>query len=338
MPVDLTERLEVKILAAGANWLRVGSMLGLGMTGYTTSLAHGSSVSIHTMHPGESCLAGLDLVDSGAYHFGMTSPPWLARTAAEGRGSFGFAETPLRLSGVCVFPHFDQLAFAVRRDLGLTSLREIRERRIPLRISTGPIHTGHPVGWVLDAVLAEYGMAIEDFEKWGGGVTFADRQLNFIEEGPANRKDRVAAMRGGELDAVFDEGLMSRSWEQIADAVDLSFLPVDRDVLTSLERKYGMRASVIPKGRFRGQDADVPTVDFAGWLLYCREDLPDKLVYFLLVALEEQKAQLESLFEQQRPYQGLSTLPFDMSTIWQGTELPLHPGATAFFRERGYLR
>jgi TRAP-type uncharacterized transport system substrate-binding protein len=332
----LDQALEVKILAAGANWLRVGSMIGLGLTGYSSPLPAGSTVSVHTMHPGESCLAGLRMVDAGQYHFGMTSPPWVARMAAEGRGAFGFGETPLQLSGVCVLPHFDQLAFAVRRDVGVSSLRELKERKVPLRISTGPIHTGHPVGWVIDAVLAEYGIAIEDFERWGGQVTYADRQLNFIEEGPADRKDRVASIRSGDLDAVFDEGLMSKTWKDITDTVDVNFLPVDRDVLASLEKKYGMRPSKIPKGRFRGQNADVDTVDFAGWLLYCRRDLPDRLVYLALAALEEQRPQIESLFEGQRPFQGLSDLPFDMATIWRGTELPLHPGAEAFYRERGY--
>ena len=179
-------------------------------------------------------------------------------------------------------------------------------------------------------------MEIEDFQRWGGSVTHADRQLNFMPEGPS-RKDRVAAIRDGELDAVFDEGLMSRSWTEIADSVDLTFLPVDADVLASLEEKYGARSAVIPKGRLRGIEADTPTVDFAGWLLLCRTDLPDDLVYLALSAVEEQKAQIESLFEPQRPHAGLSDLPFDLSRIGTGTEVPLHPGAERFLAERGYV-
>jgi TRAP-type uncharacterized transport system substrate-binding protein len=188
----------------------------------------------------------------------------------------------------------------------------------------------------LDAVLAEYGIEIEDFGRWGGSVTYADRQLNFMHEGP-ERKDRVSAMRDGELDAVFDEGLMSRSWTQIADAVDLTFLPVDDTVLSALEDRFGAQRAVIPKGRLRGVEQDTPTVDFAGWLLLCRTDLPDELVYLTLVALEEQKGQIESLFEGQRPHAGLSDLPFDISKVGIGTGVPLHSGAVRFLSERGFV-
>jgi len=325
--------IEVKILAAGSNWLKVGGMLGLGLTGYYSPLAEGSTVSVHTGNTGVMCLTGPGLVDAGVYHFGITTPPWLARTAAEGRGGFGFAEKPLRLRSVGVLPHFDQLALAVRRDLGITSIRQLKEQKVPLRISTAPTHLRHPVGWVLDAVFAEYGMKIEDFETWGGSVTYADRQPNFLEKVPEGRQDRVSAMKSGMLNAVFDEALMTVPWKQVADAVDLTFLPIDRDVLQSLERKYGIRPAVIPKNRLRGVNDDVPTVDFAGWAMYCHQNLPDRLVYLLLAGLEQQRVQIESMFQ---PAQGL-TDSIDMSSLWRGADLQLHPGAEQYYREKGSL-
>lgn len=325
--------IEVKILSAGSNWLKVGSMIGLGLTGYYSPLPKGSTVSVHTAHTGEACLSGPSEVDAGRYHFGMTTPTWLAATAASGRGGFGFGEKPLKLRSVAAFPHFDQMALAVRRDLGITSIRQLMDQKVPLRISTAPLHLEHPVGWALDAMFAEYGMQIEDFERWGGAVIYGDRQPNFLETVPEGRRDRVSAMKAGELDAVFDEALMTVPWKQITDSVDLTFLPVDRDVLQALDRKYGMRSGVIPQGRLRGVTSDVATIDFAGWILYCREDLPDELVYLTVGALEQQRAQIESLFQ---PGQGL-TGPIDLATMGRNIELPLHPGAEKYYRERGYL-
>lgn len=325
--------VEVKILCAGSNWIKVGGMISLGLTGYYSALPRGSSVSVHTAHTGEMCLAGPGLVDAGKYHFAMTTPPWLARTAAEGRGAFGFGEKPLRLRAVARFPHFDQLALAVRSDLGITSIRQMKERKVPLRISTAPLHLDHPVGWVLDVLFAEYGMSVDDFGRWGGSMTYGDRQPNFLETVPEGRMDRVSAMKAGALNAVFDEALMTQPWHQIADAVDLTFLPIDRDVLQSLERKHGIRATAIPKGALRGVKEDVPTIDFAGWIFYCREDLPDRLVYLTVEAIEQQRRQIESLFQ---PGQGL-TGPVDVATMWRDVELPLHPGAAQYYREKGYL-
>lgn len=323
--------IEVKILAAGTNWLRVGSMLAQGLTGYYSPLPKGSSVSVHSAHPGEMCLAGPGLVDAGVYHFGITTPPWLVRCAVEGRGGFGFAEKPLRLRSVGALPHFDQLALAVRRDLGITSIPQLKEKKVPLRISTAPTHLGHPTGWVLDALLAEYGMEIEDFERWGGAVIYDDRQPNFMEKVPEGNRDRVSAMKSGEMNAVFDEAIMTPAWKEIADNVDLTFLPIDRPVLEALEKKYGIKSTVIPKGRLRGVNADIPTIDFAQWIIYCHQDLPERLVYLLLQGLQQQVRQIESMFQ---PGQGL-TGEIKISEMWQGVEAPLHPGAAQFYRERG---
>lgn len=335
--LELKENMEVKILAAGTNFVRAGSMLSLGLTGYHSRLPNGVRVAVYNAHPGIACVKGHDEVDRGIYHFAFTSPSWFAQAAAEGRIDIGWTPRKLKLAAVGAFPHHDMIVLAVRRELGLRSLHEVRERRIPLRISTGPTHLAHTLGWTMDALLAEYGMTIEDIERWGGSVRSSDRQLNVLPEGRAGLGNRVTAMQRGDLDAVFDEGIMSKTWKDITDTVDLDFLPIEDDVLDRLKAKYGIPRTVIPAGRFRGIDRDIPTIEFGGWLLYCHSELPDELVYNALVAFEEQKEQLESLYEGQRPYQGLSEMPLNMATLAKNTYLPLHPGAEAYYRDRGYI-
>src|SRR3546814_15370829 len=75
------------------------------------------------------------------------------------------------------------------------------------------------------------------FEVWGGSTTCSDRQLNVMAEGRADSGDRVSSIRAGRIDAVFDEGIMSKTWKDIADTVDLEFLPIDKD--RSAERRVG---------------------------------------------------------------------------------------------------
>jgi uncharacterized protein len=278
----------------------------------------------------------MQLVDDGTYDFGMTSPPWLAKAAADGITAFGLTDRPLDLRALCVFPHFDQLALTVRADLGITSLRQVLEEKIPLRISTGPTHLGHSLGWVMDVLLAEYGVSVEDIAAWGGSVSSSERQLNFLEVTDGGPKGRAALLAAGKLDAVFDEGLMSKSWLELAQAVPMTFLPIDDEVLSALETKYGARRAVVPAGRLPGVEADVPTIDFAGWLLYCRADVDEEIAFLTMQALEQQLAQLETLFDPQRPFAGLSE-PIDLSKTWRNTELPLHPGAERFYRSRGHL-
>lgn len=332
-----TGPVEVRFLTSGGNLLKVGSILALGLTNYHEPLGPGAEVSLHATHTGRSGVSGIEQVDAGRYHFSIASPPWFVRSAAEDRGEFGWPRRPLNLAAVCTFPHHDKLALAVRKDLGIKSLHDIREQKPPLRISSGPLHFDHPLGWVLDVLFAEYGFSVEDIRRWGGSIGADDRQLNVLAEGPKDRKDRVVELQEGRLDGIFDEGIMSKTWKDAADTVDLEFLRIDDDVLARLDEKYGVRRTVLPAGRLRGVDHDIPTVDFADWLLYCQADLPEKLVYLTLVAIEEQKTQLEAMFLPMVPYQGISELPIPIENMWRGTELPLHPGAERFFRERGYL-
>src|SRR3546814_14335029 len=100
-----------------------------------------------------------------------------------------------------------------------------------------------------------------------------------MAEGRADSGDRVSSIRAGRIDAVFDEGIMSKTWKDIADTVDLAFLPIDKDVLDSLERTYGMRRSVLHKRRLRRIEQGVPTIDFAGWLRYFHAEIHHQVVY-----------------------------------------------------------
>jgi TRAP-type uncharacterized transport system substrate-binding protein len=223
------------------------------------------------------------------------------------------------LRALARFPHFDQLAFAVRRETGLKSVRDIVEKRFPLKVSTAP--PGHPARWVIEEIFQLYGCKLADIERWGGKVTSEDRQ-----------RGRLEALKSNLIDAVFDEALMTQRWKVITDEFDFAFLPVDEEVLKSCEL-MGMKRGAIPRGRLRGVDRDVPTIDFAGWLLYCHETLPNEYAYEVVKALDEQKKMIESLFQ---PGQGLtgSLIPKELC---RETEIPLHPGATAFYREKNYL-
>src|SRR6266498_1402963 len=73
------------------------------------------------------------LIDKKKYDFGFGNPVGLAAMAYLGRG-FYKKKIPLRAIGV--FPTWDRLIFAVRKETGIKSLEDIRAQKYPLRIST----------------------------------------------------------------------------------------------------------------------------------------------------------------------------------------------------------
>lgn len=76
--------------------------------------------------------AVIDQVASGEVQVAMLNPAGPLALALRGRGPF---TRPIPLRAIMVIPALDQLALAVSERTGLSSLREIRERRFPLRVS-----------------------------------------------------------------------------------------------------------------------------------------------------------------------------------------------------------
>ncbi len=317
----LTKPLEVRILGGGGNWTGISSRISLGLSGYYSRLPKGSTVAAVGTDPAEVCYEGIIRVANGVDHMSITTPAWFARLALKGLYPF---EKPLPLRALAGFRHDDRMGFAVKRSLGIKSLKEIRDNKIPLKVSTAPPGSWHPAYWGASQILKEYGFSFDDMVKWGGTL-LADR--------PRFINDPNSKMISDDFDAVFDEAMMTRRWKRLTDEHDLVFLPLEEEILQSLTEK-GWERGVIAKGRFRGVDQDIPAADYSGWLLYCREDMDEELAYLTIAALDEQREDIEKLFPQ--PFAAM-TGPADLKSISSNLPIPLHAGAEKYYREKGAL-
>lgn len=325
MAIDPSQPVDLKILAAGQNWVRLGEVISLGLTGYYHRLPEGSSSSVHSTHPGMAQMQAPMLVGSGQFHLGITTPAWYALSAMQGKTQTPF-DTGAQLRALCNFPHDDRFFLLVRRDTGLASIGDLVQRQYPLRVASSPRGDRHCGGWALKHVLAAYGVTVEDIEAWGGKVLSRDAAGG----GPPNFA-RAGYLQTGEIQAVFDEAV-----EQCAElvmAADCRFLPIPEELIRQLEDKLGARRAVIGRGRFQGLAEDIPTISMEGWLLFCRADFPDAWAYQVMEALEAGQDTLRSWF---RPTAEIQRL--DFHETWKNTMLPLHPGVESFYREKGYMK
>jgi TRAP-type uncharacterized transport system substrate-binding protein len=258
---------------------------------------------------------------------GKLSLAWLNASVAltlayRGKGPF---TKPLPLRTIAVFPSYDVMGFAVHESTGITSLSQIKKQRIPLRLSTGRITQQalreNTTMFTVTAVMRAAGFALADLRRWGGKIHSVPRPSD-----PA----RQAVIRDGMVNAIFDEGI--KSWAQDALNHGFRFLPVEGDVLKRLTA-MGYRSTVMPKSRFDGLTQDVNTIDFSGWPMLVRADMPDDIAYALCESIERRKELMPT--DNYRP--------LDMAQLCANDEeapfdVPLHPGATRFYRERGYLK
>jgi TRAP-type uncharacterized transport system substrate-binding protein len=260
------------------------------------------------------------LVDKKKYDFGFGNPVGLSRMAYLGRG-FYKKKIPLRAIGV--FPTWDRLIFAVRKTTGIQSIADIKQQRYPLRISTRRKGKLQTTLYVIEEVLKAYGgLSLLEIEKWGGKV---------MEAASPSSPERAVAIRSGTADAVFDEGV--KSWGAAALDAGMQFLSVDDAVLHKMAR-LGFPSAMLTREHYPKMERDIRTVDFSGWTFFCHADLPSEIAYNMAKAVD--------LCYQQIPVDHFDKRPMTMREFCCGGEagqlnIPLHPGAKKYFRERGYL-
>ncbi|HEY2988571.1 MAG TPA: TAXI family TRAP transporter solute-binding subunit [Candidatus Binatia bacterium] len=280
------------------------SQVDLGL-GYRDSKLGGSAIPV--------------LVDQKKYDFGFANPAGLARMGLLGAGPY---KKKLNLRAIGVFPSWDRLVFAVRRDSGIHSLDEIKEKKYPLVVSTRAGGQFHTTLYVIDQVLRAHGFSFADIQKWGGKILRAQSPSD-----PA----RAEHIRSEKVHAVFDEGI--KTWGERALASGMKFLPVRDDVLRKMQR-LGFDAAALTKSTFPNLEQDIATVDFSGWAFFCHRKLSGKIAYGMALAIDRCRDKIEA--------DHLDRTTMTMEEFCRGSEggpltIPLHPGAKKYYRERGYL-
>jgi TRAP-type uncharacterized transport system substrate-binding protein len=249
-------------------------------------------------------------VVAGGLELAVVNPSALLTQAYRGTGLFS---QPLPVRVVAVYPSWDRFVYVVHPRTGLTSLAQIKERRYPLRLSIREDPT-HSTRVLVDQTLACYGFSLADLESWGGSL-----QLN----GPPFDRRRMQALRDGTIDAIFDEGIPT--WLEQALAAGMVPIELEEVVLGELEA-IGWRRVVLPAGRFPHLEADYVCLDYSGWPLYTRADLPDEEAYRICAAIQ---ARSDEIPWEPGAFSGLDQLGRDTEAT--PLDVPLHPGAARWY-------
>jgi TRAP-type uncharacterized transport system substrate-binding protein len=260
--------------------------------------------------------AAIDQVARGELQVAIINPAAPLALALRGKGPF---KSPIPLRAITVIPSPDQLAFAVTERTGLQSLRDIHDRRYPLRISIRG-QMDHSLHLVVKEVLSAAGFSFNDIISWGGQIRY--------DAGLPNSPIRLGAVQRGEVDMIIDEAV--RSWLDPAIKSDMRILPFDEPLLEHLE-ELGFRRAMISKARYKLKE-DIPTLDFSGFPVYTHANVPDSIVTSICSSLEARKEKI--------PWQEEGPLPLDRmcrDTPEGPLTIPLHPAAERFWLERDYL-
>jgi TRAP-type uncharacterized transport system substrate-binding protein len=266
---------------------------------------------------GSATVEGVRAVVAREAALGMINPSIALTLAHRGTGPFS-APQPVRT--LAVIPSADECVLVVKRDTGLRSIEEIGARRYPLRLTTRGTRE-HSLVFMIADILKAAGFSVDDLRSWGGDV----RPTGGFPQ--ADGPELQAALHG-DVDGMFEEG--TNEW--LATALDggLIPLPLAESTVRKLEA-LGYRRATIPKDRYPGLDADVLTIDFSAWPIFVHADLPDRLARQFCIALEARKHLI--------PWQGDGPLPIERMCGGDPeapADVPFHPAADRYWRERGY--
>ena len=173
---------------------------------------------------------------------------------------------------------------------------------------------------LIQQLLASNGMSLDEIKSWGGS-------LHPIG-GPGDKR-RIAGIRDGSIDAIFDEGIST--WIDEALAHGMVPLALGEDTYAKLGA-LGWRRGPLKYGRFDYLPVQHDCIDFSGWPLYTSAALPDAVAYQICGALG---ARHDEMPWEKGTHQGIAQI--GQETDATPRDVPLHPGAERWYREQGYL-
>jgi hypothetical protein len=243
--------------------------------------------------------------------FGITESGFLS-WAYNGRHMYekGGPYRNLRLIAKIEDPYY--LFVAVKADSEITDLAQIKNRRMPVRILATEFPTSQPV-------LDYYGLTRKAVESWGGSF------VEFKHPHDDYEFDVIVSDLGAPTN-----NPESSYWPRLTQKYDLKFLQLPEDLLSELANvSPGMSRVTAKWGLLRGIDRPIATVARSGEAVFARTDMPDQAAYDIAKAIDEHRGALKWYAR---------SFSYDSQTVWQNFDIPLHPGAERYYREKGYMK
>jgi para-nitrobenzyl esterase len=247
---------------------------------------------------------GLGPVDFGAVAI------QILRNAYRGTGAYANEKPRNNLRAIANIQDPSYVLVAAKAETGITDLSQIREKRWPVRVLSAGI------GSNAATILEQFGLSKESIEAAGGR----------IGNTPQDRENFDVVIGGGGVMTTAPEW---RIWTEISQKFDLRFLELPDALLAKLAREGEQERGIIPVGLYRGVVRPIPTVVRTGTVIYGRSDTPDDFAYQVAKAMDEQQELLQ--------WKHLN-FSYNVHNVWKAYEVPLHPGAARYYKERGYMK
>jgi TRAP transporter TAXI family solute receptor len=279
----------------------------------------GSAVSFKPNSPGGGVLA----VAEGQADFTATASGTEIRLANEGTAPF---TKPLKGKFSYVMQLYDNqfIHFLMTREWaeanGVKSWADIAAKKPRMRLAIN--RTDNPqttIGGPYE-VMKAHGFTISDIEKWGGSYVLGNSQIG------------LDAITDGKADVFMNARNLGDSLvKDVAGKRALLWIDGERATIQKAADAFNFKADMVEKGTYPFMEKDYPTVRM--WIsLVAGNHVSEEVVYKYVKAVAENEARVQAIG-------GSLKTSFTAAKMSNNpANLPYHPGALRYYKEKGLVK
>jgi len=219
-------------------------------------------------------------------------------------------------------PHRDRLVVAVDAGLPVHSVADLASVADQLIIATCPDDGVNMVGFAAHAALRLAGADPAALVAAGARFDYDERPFPGLQHFTA-----------GTANVLIQEAIMTPGWQRIAERRPVRYLDWGDDVFKGFA-EHGWLDATVPAGYLPGLPHDLRALDFADFVLACRDDLDDDLAYLITWCMIRTRQALEAQYAMLPPDRSPLVIPIDPVEM-ANTPIPLHPAAERAYRDVG---
>lgn len=200
---------------------------------------------------------------------------------------------------------------------GVKTVKDIVDKKVPVRIYTN--NKGSLAEFSTSQVLEAYGINYDTIKQNGGKVELTSNDV--IQ----------SSFQNGEADLhilVMPKGHPTIS--ELSVHTPIVFLPMEDEIVNKF-KSFGYSDVLFPKGLYKDQDYDVQTVGFSTMIL-TTSDLNEEAAYNITKTVNENKEKLDSAHDALKDFKPENAMKPESLNV------PLHPGAERYYKEKGLLK
>ena len=316
---DLGDKNPITVTLTGATPTGYPRTMVEGLNAIVREAYPGSTISFKPNSPGGGVLA----IAKGEADFTATATGTEIKLANEGQSPYREVLKGKFLFAMQLYDnqylHF-LMTKAWAQENGIKSWDDIAKKKPRMRLAINrPDNPQTTIGGPYE-VMKAFGFTYDDILKWGGGYVLG------------NSATGLDAITDGKADVFMNARNLGDSLiKDIASKRDLMWIDGDPAVIAKAAAVFSQQMDMVPKGTYAFMDKDYPTLRTSVFLL-AGAHVSDETVYKYIKAIGEAEARVKAIGG------SLSTSFASAKMTNNPADLPLHPGALRYYKEKGLMK